>query len=61
MRAFAAATLVATSLFATNVFAGDLPLPPGRLAGIKNAQDSGRTIAYLVLPAARRSLSAWCC
>jgi hypothetical protein len=48
MRIFVAATLAA-SLFATNVFAGDLPLPAGKPAGLTNAQQyDDHTILYLI-------------
>jgi len=50
MRTFVAAALVATTLAlpATNVLAGDLPLPAGKPAGIKSAQDDGHTFLYVV-------------
>jgi hypothetical protein len=43
MRTVVAAALAA-SLFATNGFAGDLPLPAGKPAGIKSAQYADNTI-----------------
>jgi len=55
MRTLVAATLAATvaaSLFATNVFAGDLPLPAGKPAGVTNAQYDDHTIIYVIGAAA---------
>jgi hypothetical protein len=47
MRTFIAATL-ATSLFATSVFASDLPLPAGKPAGVKTAQLSGDVVFLII-------------
>ena len=50
MRTFVTAALVATILVlpATQVLAGDLPLPAGKPAGIKTGQDDGHTLLYVV-------------
>ena len=50
MRIFVAAALVATTLAlpATHALAGDLPLPTGKPAGIKTAQDNGHAFLYVV-------------
>ena len=49
MRTFVAAALVAAlALPATPVLAGDLPLPAGKPAGIKTAQDNGHAFLYVV-------------
>ena len=42
------ATALTASLFATNVFAGDLPLPVGKPAGVTNAQYDDHTILYVI-------------
>ena len=51
MRTFVAAA-VAASLLATPVFAGDLPLPAGKAAGVKTAQYDDNTILYIIAGAA---------
>jgi hypothetical protein len=47
MRNFVAA-IMAASLLATPVFAGGLPLPAGKPAGITAAQYNDHTILYIV-------------
>jgi hypothetical protein len=51
MRTFVTATLATTfaaSLLATPVFAGDLPLPAGKPAGLAKAQSEDNTILYVI-------------
>jgi hypothetical protein len=41
------ASLVAAGLIATHAFAADAPLPPGKAAGVKAAQERDNTMLYL--------------
>ena len=47
MRNFCAVALAA-ALFATNAFAADAPLAPGKPAGLKQAQEADLTFIYIV-------------
>jgi len=47
MRIFVVVSFAA-SLLTTPVFAGDMPLPSGKPAGITKAQDEDHTVLYLI-------------
>ena len=47
MRMFVAG-LLAASLIAPNVFAAEAPLPAGKAAGVKTAQDDNDTLLYVL-------------
>ncbi len=46
MRIFVAG-LLAASLIATHVLAGEAPLPSGKAAGVKTAQETDNTVFFL--------------